>query len=131
MQLYQDEFSVITYDAGSGILILTWTAKTANMTDDDFKTVNLAYADQSIEQQARKLLVDVRRFGHHFGEGLGQWRLQQIIPKYHQAGVEKFAFLHGPDFEAPPNGRKEEGENFISRHFASEERARAWLVDGS
>lgn len=128
MQLYQDNFSVISQD-DSGILILTWTAKTADMTDEDFKKTNLEFAEQSVKQNARRLLVDMREFEHTFSASLGAWRLQHVIPKYHQAGVDRFAFVHGPNFPEPPGGQKEAGENFISRHFASEAGARAWLLE--
>jgi len=89
----------------------------------------MEFAEQSIKQNSQRLLVDVREFGHTFGAALGEWRLEKIIPKYHQAGVDKFAFVHGPDFPEPPDGKKEEGENFISRHFASEAGAKAWLTE--
>jgi hypothetical protein len=128
MELYKDDYSIIAHDADTGILTLTWTARTANMTDEDFKRTNMEFAEQSVKQNSPRLLVDVREFGHTFGAALGEWRLKNIIPKYHQAGVEKFAFVHGSDFPEPPDGKKEEGENFVSRHFASEAGAKAWLM---
>ncbi len=131
MELYKDDYSIISYDAKVGILTLTWTAQTANMSDDDFKRTNMAFADQSVAQNCQRLLVDVREFGHTFGASLGEWRLNEIIPKYHQAGVDRFAFLHRADFPELADGKKEEGENFISRHFASEVRAKAWLTKSS
>jgi hypothetical protein len=51
------------------------------------------YAELSGEQSTRYLLVDVRKFRHSIGEGVGSWRDEHIIPAYNAAGVEKFAFL--------------------------------------
>ena len=128
MELSQDKFSVITYDEDTAILTLTWTAATAEMTDEDFKAVNLTYADFAEERNVQRLLVDVREFGHQFGPTLGEWRMKTIIPKYHSAGVEKMAFLHGPDFDESGPGMAGAGENFVTRHFASLEGAQSWLV---
>lgn len=127
MELSQDEFSIISYDENTGTLTLTWTAATSDMNDDDFKTVNLTYADAAEERHVQRLLVDVRRFGHSFGPELGGWRMRTIIPKYHNAGVQKMAFLHGSDFDESGVGMASEGENFITRHFASQESANTWL----
>lgn len=128
MELYKDDYSIISLDVGTGILTLTWTAQTAHMTDEDFKRTNLEFANQSIAQKSQRLLVDICDFGYIFSDSLGQWRLKNVIPKYHQAGVDKFAFVHGSDFPEPPDGKKEEGEGFVSRHFASKTDANIWLM---
>ncbi|MEM7125710.1 MAG: STAS/SEC14 domain-containing protein [Chloroflexota bacterium] len=127
MELSQDKFSLISVDEETDVLILTWTPATSNMTDEDFKAVNLAYANFAEEHKTQKLLIDVRQFGHQFGPELGGWRMEHIIPKYHNAGVQKMAFLHGPDFDESAPGMPTEGENFVTRHFASQEHANAWL----
>jgi hypothetical protein len=53
---------------------------------------------------------------------------EALINKAQHGDIKAFHQLC-PDFEEPLGGRKEEGEDFISRHFASEERARAWLIE--
>ena len=127
MDLFTNKFSTISL-LKHGILQLKWTEKTNEMTNADFKIVNSKYADLSIEHNTNALLVDVRDFKHKFGESLGDWRKAEIIPKYHQAGVSKFAFLHNDEFKQPPNnGDPVNGENFISMHFNSKEESLDWL----
>lgn len=129
MQLYRDEFGVITFDREAGILTLIWSEQTTRMSDEGFKRVNLALANLAEEHQAQKLLVNVEKFRFTFSAELNDWRAQTIIPKYHRAGVEKFAFAHGQGFDEPAGGQKNEGENFVTRHFALDSSAKAWLIE--
>ena len=127
MELSQDKFSVISLDDATGIMTLAWTAATSNMTDNDFKKVNLAYADFAVAHAVKYLLVNVARFGHKFGPELGGWRAQEVIPRYHKAGVEKMAFVFGPGFQGGPS-MGGEGENFVTQNFATIDEADTWLL---
>ena len=129
MQLAQGKFSTISYDEESKILTLAWSENTANMADSDFQSVNLAYAEYAEEYKVHRLLVNVEKFGHTFSADLDEWRAQTIVPKYHNAGVKKFAFVHGEGFEEPDSGAANEGENFVTRHFATLENAERWLCE--
>ena len=133
MTLYQGEFSTISYDGESGILTLVWSENTANMKAEDFQAVSSAFAEQAEKHNAQKLLVEVTnfRFPAAMGPELTAWRAETIVPKYHKAGVKRFAFVHGKDFKEPPtSGQPIEGENFITRHLGDEAEARAWLLEG-
>ena len=129
MQLSQGKFSTISYDEESKILTLVWSENTANMEDFDFQNVNLAFAEYAEEYKAQRLVVHVEKFGHTFSTDLDEWRAQTIVPKYHNAGVKKFAFVHGEGFDEPDSGAANEGENFVTRHFATLENAQAWLSE--
>jgi hypothetical protein len=50
--------------------------------------------------------VDVTRFRHTMGEGIGAWRDEHVIPAYNGAAVKKFAFCSRP---APPPQSKRAG----------------------
>jgi len=112
----------------AGILTLTWLEKTSEMKNHDVQFTNLTFAKSAVSHQVRKLLVNVEKFGHTFSSGLARWRHEEIIPRYHKADVDKFAFAHGPKYTETAEGYRMEGENFTSRHLASEEDARTWLV---
>lgn len=130
MQLFQNEFGEISYDSGSAILTLVWSG--ADMNAENFKNVTNIYADHSVEQNAARLLVDAVKFNFAGARSpeLTKWRNNIIIPKYHSAGVNKFAFVHAEGFTAPPtNGQPIEGENFITMHFGNESEAKAWLAE--
>jgi len=74
-------------------------------------------------------MVDVEnfKFGEAMGPELMKWRLEKIVPRYNKAGLKKFAFVHGSGFpEKPGEGEKTAAEDFLTKHFASEEHATEW-----
>jgi hypothetical protein len=92
-ELNRDEYGVIRYYPEDRILELEWLEASADMTDDDFKRSMQRYAELAGEHSTPYLLVDVTKFRHSMGEGVGAWRDEHIIPAYNAAGVQKFAFL--------------------------------------
>jgi hypothetical protein len=126
MTLFEDDFGHIAHNPTSNLLTLTWSAKTASMEDEDFQTSNMALAVLADEHKATGALVDVRLFGHAFGDDLGRWRNRNILPIYGRAGLRKMAFLHGPVFGGPSEGGMP-GETFATRHFTALENALDWL----
>jgi hypothetical protein len=104
-ELNRDEYGVIKHHPEDGILELEWLEASAHMTDDDFKRSMRRYAELAAEHATPHLLVDVRKFRHSMGEGVGAWRDEHIIPAYNKAGVKKFAFL----FPAGAPGTVEDG----------------------
>ena len=127
MKLFEDDFGIVAHDTDNNILTLTWTAKTADMTDEDFQRSNLALAIFADEHKVTKLIVNVEKFQHEFGPELGGWRMRNVIPIYARAGVDKFAFVHGPDFSGPIEGGMPD-EPFITHHYRSWDEALAWLL---
>lgn len=130
MLLLEDEYSKIFFDSKTKIIKLQWLETTGNMTDDDFKDVSTKFAESAEKHSANGLLVEVINFKHKMQSDIGPWRKKTLIPKYHNSGAPKFAFIHSENFQAPPtNGQPIEGENFITKHFASEEEATSWILD--
>jgi hypothetical protein len=95
-ELNRDEYGVIRHYQEDRILELEWLEASANMTDDDFKRSMQRYAELAGEHSTPYLLVDVTKFRHSMGEGVGAWRDKHIIPAYNAAGVARFAFLVPP-----------------------------------
>ena len=104
-ELERDEYGVIRHYPEDGILELEWLEQSADMTDDDFKQSMQRYAEMAGAHSTPYLLVDVTKFRHTMGEGIGAWRDENIIPAYNAAAVKKFAFL----FPAGTRGTVEEG----------------------
>ena len=127
MNLFEDDFGIVTHEVDTDILTLTWTARTANMEDEDFQNSNMALAVLSAEHKVANIIVDVREFGHGFGPDLGRWRNRNVLPIYARAGVRKMAFLHGSNYDGPTEGGMPE-ESFATRHFASHKEATDWLL---
>jgi|SRR5579872_1896318 len=128
MQIAQQPFFILSYEPDSGILKLVWSEGTARMTDEDFKAALVFFAEKAEEFKAKELLVDVEKFRFNMPSQLGEWRAQSITPRYNKAGVRKFAFVHGEKFsEKPGDGERYQGEEFLTRHFSSEQGAKKWL----
>ena len=125
MIVYENMHSKINYSEDSNTLELIWLSGTSDMTDHDFKIVNEKFANAAVEKKAANLYVNLRDFKHTFSDSLASWREEVILPKYHEAGVTKFAFLHHPEFEAPPS--RNHKENFETKHFGSDEDAKKWF----
>lgn len=128
MILFQDAYGTVSRDSENNVLTLTWSAKTADMTDEDFQNSNLALAILADEHKATRLVVNVEQFRHNFGPELGGWRMRNVIPIYARAGVDKFAFVHGAGFSGSREGGMS-GEPFVSQHFSTRPDALAWFAE--
>jgi hypothetical protein len=93
MEVARNPYYVFDLDAPASLLAFLWTDKKAEMTDDDYMAALLQYAKMAVLHRTRRCLVDVRSFKHQVGDELGLWRRREIVPLYHAAGVEKFAFV--------------------------------------
>jgi SpoIIAA-like len=115
----------------SRVLAFVWKEATASMRDADFQAALEAYAGAVEKQGAIRGLVDLRGFRHRPGDGVGTWRDAHIIPRYNAAGVQRFAYVMPQGQEPPPLGQDGKpaspGEQFVTRYFATEKEARAWL----
>jgi hypothetical protein len=89
------------------------------------------YAELAGAHSTPYLLVDVTKFRHTMGEGIGAWRDEHIIPAYNAAAVKKFAFL----FPAGALGTVEQGNDpakeppgeFPTGYFAEHGRILDWF----
>lgn len=80
-ELSRDEYGVIRHLPEDEILELEWLEASADMTDDDFMGSMERFAKLAGEQSAPYLLVDVTKFGHSMGEGVGAWRDEHIVSR--------------------------------------------------
>jgi hypothetical protein len=104
-EMARNAWGIVNHHQQQGVLELRWLPSTSDMTDDDFKVTLELFAEQAERTGAPFLLVDATDFGHQFGEGVMEWRNQQIIPRYNASGTRKFAF-HVP--EGSPTSLKPE-----------------------
>ena len=65
--------------------------KLAVLTEERFRQGLVEFADHAVEQGAPNLLVDLREFAYSPAPDMWEWRLVNIIPRYQEAGVRKFA----------------------------------------
>jgi hypothetical protein len=123
---------IVFYDEWNS-LELKWLPSTATATDSDVKSTMVLFAQEAVNRKPRTLIVDTTEFRHQWGEGMMQWRDAQIVPRYNQADVSKFAFIAGPNYPGPtveggaapaPEGPA----NFPTGWFKSREAAYEWLA---
>jgi hypothetical protein len=131
MEIARHPFYTFKFEEALSLLSFVWTERTSEMTDRDYQEALRAYARVMIERHARRGLIDLRCFRRRVGDDLMSWRVKEIIPLYHQAGLEKFAYVLPAGVPAPPDdapATAETGERFRTKRFASEEAAVFWLT---
>jgi hypothetical protein len=79
-EVARNAWGIVIHHQRRGVLELRWLPSTSDMSDDDFKATLELFAGQAERTGAPFLLIDATDFGHQFGEGVTEWRNQQIIP---------------------------------------------------
>jgi hypothetical protein len=128
-----DQWGQIIYYDEWNSLELRWLPSTANAADSDVKTTMELFASEAVNRRPKTLIVDTTEFRHAWGDGMMQWRNTEIIPRYNQAGVAKFAFIAnphypGPTFEAGAIPAPEGPANFPTGWFKTRDAAYQWLA---
>jgi hypothetical protein len=129
----KDRWSEIVFYDEWNSLELKWLPSTADATDADLRTTMAVFAQEAVDRHPGTLIVDTSEFHHSWGDGMMQWRDAEIIPRYNEAGVTKFAFIASPAYPGPtveagavpaPDGPA----NFPTGWFETREAAYAWLA---
>jgi hypothetical protein len=129
----QDQWGQLVFYDEWNSLELKWLPSTADATDADVKTTMEVFAQEAVSRHPHTLSVDTTEFHHRWGDGMLQWRDAEIIPRYNQAGVAKFAFIASPGYPGPtvetgavpaPDGPA----NFPTGWFKTREAAYRWLA---
>ncbi len=130
MKVAENTYYVMTVT--KGVLDFGWLATTESIDMDAFKEALQVYSDKAVENGIRACRVDLRNFRGQPSAEIEPWRRREIIPKYNQAGVTRFAYLMLPDAELPPMSTGGDdnaaGEQFDTRFFSSEQDCMAWLA---
>jgi hypothetical protein len=131
MPIYEDAFLRIGRDETIDVVELVWKPASSVMSDDDYKTELILFADQVDQLRPARILVDLCDFRFVMHDTLWEWRLTNISARYNSAGVERFAFVLRQDSPIPPRmNQSSAGEAFITRAFRSRQQAIDWLTSG-
>jgi hypothetical protein len=111
---------------------LKWLQSTRSMSDVGFRQTLELLADEGLKLRPAYMIIDATEFTHDVADTTFAWRNERIIPKYNQAGIQKFAFLVTD--QAP--GTVEKGTqpapdgpaSFPTAWFESRDRMYAWLT---
>src|SRR6266508_4362678 len=109
-EVARNAWGIVNHHQQQGVLELRWLPSTSDMTDDDFKVTLELFAEQAERTGAPFLLIDATDFVHQFGEGVMEWRNQQIIPRHvsnrvvHRSSARaRLAERRMIDLAAPPS----------------------------
>ncbi len=126
--LYDDQWGLILNHPREARLENRWYDTTANLDSDGFNAFLATFADLVLATKPTTVLVDSTVFGMDMALMDAAWRNANIIPKYNQAGVQRFAFhvpAGMPAIGTPP--APDGPANFPTGWFASRREALAWL----
>ena len=124
---YTDQWGDII-DREEGIVEIRWFDSTLSMTGREFNAFLGAFATAVEETRRRLCLVDAKSFLMDPSKFEIGWRDAHIIPRYNEAGVQKFAFIMPdgmPAIGAPPT--PEGPANFPTAYFGTRIDAVGWL----
>ena len=131
-ELAANHWGTITYYPQWTTLELTWSPETRSMDDDGFRQTLQLLADHGLKVRPRFMIIDATQFRHTLADGTLAWRDEHIVPRYNEAGVQKFAFLA----TAAAPGTIEKGAEpapdgpaaFPTAWFETRDRMYAWLA---
>jgi hypothetical protein len=127
--VYEDDWGEIADRPAANILELRWFDSTSAMTKEEFKTALATFADYADRCHRPGALIDGTSFQMDPANMDEQWRDANIVPRYNDAGITKFAFhmpTGMPAIGAPP--APEGPAHFPTGYFGTRRDALAWLA---
>jgi hypothetical protein len=129
----EDQWGQIIFYDDWRSLELRWLPATAQATEAEARATMERFAEECLTRKPVTLIVDTTEFRHRWAEGFMEWRNAEIIPRYNQSGVTKFAFIASSDYPGPTveGGSPPAPEGpatFPTGWFRSREAAYQWLA---
>ncbi|TAE83710.1 MAG: hypothetical protein EAY81_08295 [Bacteroidetes bacterium] len=109
------------------VLFFDWTAKTKEMSYEDFQAACHNFAGFAWQYQSTHLLVDTCNFHLQLPAEFPVWREEQLNPRYYKLGVLKFAYITKPEFIGWMKDIPAENGKFETKNFTSVADAVNWL----
>jgi hypothetical protein len=126
--VYGDQWGEIIDRPASDLVELRWFDSTATMSKAEFEQWLATFAEWVGRVRRPHVLIDGTSFKMDPAFMDGEWRDANIIPRYNDAGVEKFAFQFPagmPMIGQPP--APEGPARFPTGYFGSRSSALEWL----
>ena len=128
--IHQNRLASFQHHPDHGLVELVWTDATADMSDADFQEQLALFSTLAQRHRARALRVGARAFQHKMSAEIGDWRDRTIIPRYNDAGVDRFAFVLAEAAALPPEQpARQGGPRYPTRFFHGRDQALAWLAE--
>jgi hypothetical protein len=128
-QVYEDRFGAVLDHTDAGYLEIRWYDTTEAMLAGEFQDWLAGFAGEVERRRPACILVDNTSFLMDPANSNGEWRDENIVPRYNAGGVQKFAF-HMPDgmpsIGSPP--AVEGPATYSTAYFARRQAALDWLA---
>lgn len=123
------------YDPANRMLISVWNT-TADMSDEDYRAVAMAYRRACEQYCPRLSLVDSRNAAYMIPLETQEWLNQNVYPQCVAAGVRKLAFLVSKDLftqvslelMVSDSEAAVASDTLQQRFFEDWDKARTWLL---
>ena len=128
--LFEDRWGACIDRPDDGFIEIRWFDTTDELGVDDFKDWLTRFAGAVVERRRPGVLVDATSFKMPPGQMDAAWRDANIIPRYNEAGVRRFAFHMPAGMPAIGAEPSPEGPaRFPTGYFGSRRDAITWLAD--
>lgn len=129
---FTDQWGEVIDRPEQNTIEIRWFDSTATMRGPEFNAW-LSRSAAEVERAGRSgVLVDGLAFAMPTDQMDGVWRDANIIPRYNDAGVARFAFLMPPGMPAIGAPPATEGPaTYPTAYFGTRRSAMAWLAGGA
>jgi hypothetical protein len=128
-QVYEDRFGAVLDHEDAGYLEIRWYDTTEGMSVGQFQDWLAGFAGEVERRRPSRILVDNTSFLMDPANSDGEWREENIVPRYNAGGVKKFAF-HMPEgmpaIGSPP--AREGTATYPTAYFGRRQAALDWLA---
>jgi len=132
MELYKSKFVEISLSDNNQVIINDWFKTTAEMTDEQYKTDMLKFAELVSLRKPKFHLIKSIDFLYAITVEMQDWTNTTIFPKLAEAGIKKIAFLVSAEMIAQLSIEQTLEESnasaFAVKYFDVEEDAKKWLL---
>ncbi len=127
--LYEDQWGACIDRPDDGYIEIRWYDSTEAFTKDEFNEWLTGFADVVLARHRAAILVDATAFKMDPSFMDMEWRDANIVPRYHEAGLTKFAFQMPAGMPLIGSQPAPEGvANYPTGYFGTRRDALDWLA---
>ncbi|WP_020533509.1 hypothetical protein [Flexithrix dorotheae] len=133
MKLYDNKYQEIHLDQQYGILTNSWKKESIDMEDEEYQKELLNLKIFVEKYRPKMQLINIREFGFTISPEMQRWTDDHINKSHLNLGVQKAAFIMSEEIFAQVSVEQtmeeQQGLNFETKYFKSEEDALKWLKE--
>lgn len=133
IELYRSDFMIVNFIPDVSLLETVWKQMSVRLSEELLKNemkANLRYIDK---YEPARVLTNAKNFFYKIPPHSQTWVNNAIFNKYHNAGVEKLAFIVSDDIVAQISIeqaiQESPNQQFEIRYFEKISNAQKWLLE--